>query len=282
MSIQWFPGHMTKARKAIAEAMPLQDVIIEVVDARMPRSSENPLIHELCWRKPRILVLCKSDLADPTVTAAWMRHYTSRSTEEHPRVPLALTTTKLNEIRTKIPALCKELAKHPRGPNKTVRAMIVGIPNVGKSTIANTLMGRAVAKVGNEPAVTKSKQQIVLASGMTLSDNPGLMWPKIENEKDGMRLGLGGAIAENALEFENLGVFAVQIIGERYPQALLDRYKLSALSDSPEATLREIGRKRGCLEKGGIVNLHKAGDAVIHDFRNGALGRLSLESPSHR
>lgn len=280
MSVQWFPGHMTKARSVIAEAVPKQDVIIEVVDARMPQSSENPLLDELCLTKPRVLVMTKSDLADPAVTAQWIAYYNAASKHRvAPRVPLALTTKKLSETRARIVEVCKKLAIKPKGPGGTVRAMVVGIPNVGKSTLVNTLMGRTVAKTGNEPAVTKSKQQVTLPSGIMLSDHPGLMWPKIEHEAQGLKLGMGGAIADNALEYETLGIFGAKLLRARYPELLKARYKLTDLAEDPRELLRDIGKRRGCLERGGSVNLHAAGDVLVHDFRDGALGRISLDVP---
>jgi ribosome biogenesis GTPase A len=279
-TIQWFPGHMTKARKVIAEAVPSQDVIIEIVDARMPRSSENPLFDELCLNKPRVLLLTKSDLADPKATALWLAYYNEQSKQRNaPRLPIAITTKRLAETRTRIVEAAKMLAVKPSGPGGIVRAMVVGIPNVGKSTLVNTLMGRTVAKVGNEPAVTKAKQQVNLPSGILLTDHPGLMWPKIEHEAQGYRLGLGGAIADNALEYETLGVFAAGLFRARYPESLKTRYKLADLAEDPRQLLTDIGKRRGCLEKGGHVNLHAAGDVLVHDFRNGALGRITLELP---
>jgi ribosome biogenesis GTPase A len=275
MGVQWFPGHMTKARNVIAETAPMQDVIIEVLDARMPHASENPLLDELCGDKPRVLALTKSDLADPTATSAWLAFYRAQPK----RLPLAITTTKLNEARARVVEACKKLATKPSGPGGQVRAMIVGIPNVGKSTLVNTLMGRTVAKVGNEPAVTKAKQLVTLPSGIQLTDHPGLMWPKIENEEQGFILGMGGAIADNALDYENLGIFAAATLRERYPNALKTRYKLAELAADARALLTDIGKKRGCLEKGGVVNLNAAGDVLVHDFRNGALGPITLELP---
>jgi ribosome biogenesis GTPase A len=287
MSIQWFPGHMTKAQKAITEQIALTDVILEVVDARMPRSSENPLLADICKRRPRVIVLSKSDLADPAKTPLWLRHYEAlsppstaegKAAMHQPRVPLAVTMGKANETRDRIVALCKKLATHPSGPGKTPRVMIVGIPNVGKSTLANILLGRVVAKTGNEPAVTKAKQQITLPSGITLSDFPGLMWPKIDDDNIGMRLALGGTIADNALDYETLGLFAAKLLAELYPQALCVRYKLDSLPEKAHEILTAIGKKRGCLERGGVINLHKAGDVLVHDFRNGALGKMTIDA----
>src|SRR3954447_15854158 len=204
-SIQWYPGHMTKARRLIAEAMPAQDVIIEVLDARMPRASENPVLTELRKQTPCLKVLSKSDLADPEVTKAWLRYFEdehSAISGEHAAgrvMAIAIRTDRASEARSQIPELCKRLAVRPRGINKTVRAMIVGIPNVGKSTLINTLMERKVAKVGDEPAVTKGQQRVELKNGMTLSDNPGILWPNIEDGFAGLRLALGGAIPDTAI-----------------------------------------------------------------------------------
>ena len=275
MSIQWYPGHMTKARRVLAETMPKQDVILEVLDARMPRASENPVVTELRGQKPCIKVLCKSDLADPEITKAWLA-YLERGDNV---VAIALTTDRPQDIRREIPELCKRLAKHPSGPGKTVRAMIVGIPNVGKSTLINTLMERKVANVGDEPAVTKAQQRVTLKNGMTLSDNPGIMWPKMEDEQGAYRLALGGAIPDNAIDYESIALFGARFFLARYPERLKARYKLDALPASPAALLEEIGRRRGCLKSGGVIDMHKAGDALVHDFRDGALGRISLETP---
>jgi ribosome biogenesis GTPase A len=286
MPIQWYPGHMTKARRLIAESMPSQDVIIEVLDARMPRSSENPVVTELRRHKPVIKVLSKSDLADPETTKAWIHFFEN---EKHPSpgdglrpgkvVAIALTTTRPGEAKTKLPALCKALALHPRGPGKTPRVMIVGIPNVGKSTLINTLMDRKVAKVGDEPAVTKGQQIVTLKSGMTISDNPGIMWPKIEDEDASLRLAFGGAIPDSAIDYETVGFWGAGYLLAHYPDLLMARYKLKALPAKPEALLEEIGKRRGGLRAGGVVDMHKAADALIHDFRQGAIGRISLEWP---
>jgi ribosome biogenesis GTPase A len=288
MQTQWYPGHMAKARRAIAEAMAIHDVVIEVLDARMPASSENPVITELRRHKPCIKVLCKSDLADPTVTAAWLRHF--EATAPRAQDPgsgggasgavaaIALRTDRPGETRSRLPELCQRLAR-PTRQRTTVRAMVVGIPNVGKSTLINTLMDRKVAKVGDEPAVTKSKQQVVLKSGMMLSDHPGILWPKIDDDSASMRLALGGALPDRALEYESVALFGAALLMARYPRGLLERYKLAELPADAAALLLEIGRRRGGLRSGGSVDLHKAADVLIHDFRSGALGRISLEEP---
>ena len=280
MTIQWYPGHMTKARRLLVESIPSQDVIIEVLDARMPRASENPVVTELRKQKPCIKVLSKSDLADPEVTKAWLRWFESTERPGGKVRAIAITTERPGEAKAKIPALCKELALHPSGIGKTVRAMIVGIPNVGKSTLINTLMERKVAKVGDEPAVTKGQQKVVLKNGMTLSDNPGILWPKIEDEIGALRLALGGAIPDAAIDYEVVAVFGGKFFLERIPERLRARYKLEPMPANVDELLREIGRRRGGLRSGGVVDMHKAADVLIHDFRSGALGRISLEAPS--
>jgi ribosome biogenesis GTPase A len=284
MSNQWYPGHMNKARRAIAEAMPLQDVVIEVLDARMPLASENPVVTELRKRKPCVKVLNKADLADPAVTGEWLRYF-----EEAPRearaggeagrvLAIALSANGSTEARRRIPELCKALAMHPSGPGKSVRAMIVGIPNVGKSTLINTLMERKVAKVGDEPAVTKAQQRVVLKNGMALSDNPGILWPKIDEEDVSYRLALGGAIPDTAIDYESVALFAARFFTARYPDLIRSRFKLNDLPP-PEALVEEIGRRRGCLKAGGAVDMHKAADLLVHEFRTGKLGRITLEEP---
>lgn len=283
--IQWFPGHMTKARRELADNLPLQDVVIEVLDARMPSASENPLVTELRKRKPCIKVLSKSDLADPEITSAWLRYFESARAErsadrpEGKVVALAITTEKPSIAKAKIPEICKRLALHPSGPGKTVRAMIVGVPNVGKSTLINTLMERKVAKVGDEPAVTKSRQLVTLKNGMSIYDSPGLMWPKIEEEGASMRLALGGAIPDTAIDYETVALFGARYFLERYPALLIARYKLPALPPDANTLLDEIGKRRGALRSGGVIDRHKAADVLVHDFRSGALGRISLEAP---
>jgi ribosome biogenesis GTPase A len=285
MSIQWYPGHMTKARQAMAEVMPSQDVIIEVLDARMPGASENPVVAELRKQKPCIKVLSKSDLADPSATSAWLRYFEtvraepSKDRPEGRVVAIAIRNDRQTETRTKIASLCARLALHPSGPGKTVRAMVVGIPNVGKSTLINTLMERKVAKVGDEPAVTKSRQKVTLKNGMTLSDNPGILWPKIEDEGASFRLALGGAIPDTALDYESVALFAAGFFLARYPELLRVRYKLEELPAKPTELLAEIGRRRGGLRSGGVVDTHKAADVLLHDFRAGSLGKISLEWP---
>ncbi len=274
MSLQWYPGHMTKARREMAELMPSQDVVIEVLDARLPHASSNPVVTELRGSKPVVKVLTKSDLADPEVTRAWVTYL-----EGEPGVrAFASTTERPLVTRKRIAELCRQMAQH-RGPDKAVRALIAGVPNVGKSTLINTLMNRAVAKVGNKPAVTKDQQAVKLASGMQITDTPGLMWPKIEHEPRAFRLALVGSIPDTAIDYLTIGMFAAEFLLAKYPQLAVDRYKLPAAPKDAEALLTEIGRRRGVLRKGGVVDLHKAAELLVHEVRAGTLGPLSLEAP---
>jgi len=284
MSIQWFPGHMTKARREIAEFMKAQDVIIEVLDARMPHASENPLLATLRRGKPCVKVLAKSDLADPAVTAAWLRYFEEQRgepTEGRPGgavVAMAIRKDDLADIRKRIPELCKKVAV-PRTGSRALHAMIVGIPNVGKSTLVNTLMGRKVAVAADKAAVTKQQQLVVLPNGIVLRDNPGIMWPKLEDPRAALRLALAGAIPESAADPHEVALFAAEMLMASYPDALMQRYKLDALPETPDATLETIGRKRGKLRPGGIVDLAAASAELIQAFRSGALGPMSLEVP---
>jgi ribosome biogenesis GTPase A len=270
MPIQWFPGHMTKARRLIAESMPAQDVVVEVLDARLPLSSENPLLAELRGSKPCIKVLAKSDLADPKLTKDWVRFF------EEPGVAAIAVTTKQPAELQKIPALCKHLMRKTKG---TPRVMIVGVPNVGKSTLINTLLGRKAAKVGDEPAVTKSQQVVTLADGTVLSDNPGITWPKIDDEDASLRLAFAGSIPDTAIDYETVAMWGAAFLLSHYASALVTRFKLKTVPPDANGLLEEIGRRRGALRAGGVIDLHRAADALIHDFRSGAIGRITLESP---
>lgn len=266
---------MPKARRELADLMPSQDVVIEVLDARMPAASSNPVVAELRRDKPCVKVLSKSDLADPDVTQAWLRHFEG----DENVLAIATSLATAGEVKTRVPALCERISRRTRGATKTTRAVIVGVPNVGKSTLTNTLMGRKVADASDEPAVTKVRQQVVLPGGMTLSDNPGLLWPKIEDNAATMRLALGGAIPDTALDYESVALFGAKFFLERYPALVMARYKLKALPASATALIEEIGRRRGCLRAGGVIEVYKAASILVHDFRSGALGRISLERP---
>ncbi len=273
MSINWFPGHMHKARKEIAKVMDEIDVIIEVLDARLPQSSENPLVEQLRQGKPVIKLLNKSDLADPARTREWLDYFNGLEST----LAIAIDYQQKKQIN-RIPELCKQLVPARAKAGRPVRAMIMGIPNVGKSTMINALLGKRIAKVGNEPAVTKSQQRFTLKNGMALSDTPGILWPKIADPDSGFRLAASGAIKDTAIEYEEVALFAAAFMAADYPQWVQERYKLAQLPAGPEALLDAIGRKRGGLRPGGIVDRHKASEVLLHEMRSGKLGRISFET----
>ncbi|MCE9783864.1 ribosome biogenesis GTPase YlqF [Shewanella algae] len=274
MAIQWYPGHMHKARKEIEEVMPQIDLVIEVLDARIPYSSENPMVAKLRQDKPCIKLLNKSDLADPEITNRWIEYL-----EQEQGVRAQAITTLQPVMVRKIPELCRKLVPVSEGALKDIRTMIMGIPNVGKSTIINTLAGRVIAKTGNEPAVTKAQQRINLKNGIVLSDTPGILWPKVDNEASGYRLAVTGAIKDTAMEYEDVALFAAAYFLHAYPEAMMERYKLTSLPATDIELLEEIGRRRGALRSGGHIDLHKASELLLHEFRSGKIGQLSLETP---
>lgn len=274
MSLQWYPGHMTKARRELIALMPSQDVMIEVLDSRMPKASSNPVLAEARGKKPVIKVLTKSDLADPEVTRAWVTYF-----EGEPNVKAFASTTDNPKLtRKRIAELSRDLAQH-RGPTKAVRALIAGVPNVGKSTLINLLMNDTVAKVGDKPAVTKQQQLVRLPNGMELTDSPGLMWPKIEHEPRAFRLALAGSIPDTAIDYYTIGLFAAELFLAKYAPLVVARYKLPTTPVDATALLTEIARRRGGLKKGGEADLHKAAELLIHEFRSGVIGPISLEAP---
>lgn len=279
MSIQWFPGHMASARRKAAEAMAVIDVIIEVVDARLPGASSNPMITELrsARNRPCLKLLNKADLADPEATRAWMEHYNAQP-DTH---AVALSARNAAQV-ARIPALCRKLAPHRSDGTKPLRMMIMGIPNVGKSTLLNALLKRRLAKVGDEPAVTRHQQTVDLGAHMTITDTPGLMWPRIDHDADGYMLAASHAIGRNAVIDEEVALFLIELLRQRYPEALAARYRLDLAGLDEPAILEAIGRRRGCLLKGGILDLEKAAQILLQDYRDGALGRISLETPASR
>lgn len=273
-TIQWFPGHMHKARKEIEEVIPQVDVIIEVLDARIPFSSENPLISQLRNDKPCVKVLNKRDLADPEVTKLWIEHLE----KEKGVKAIAITTNNPNEVQ-QITELCRKLAPHREDIGKNIRTMIMGIPNVGKSTIINVLAGRTIAVTGNQPAVTRRQQRINLQNGIVLSDTPGILWPKVENPHSGFRLAATGAVKDTAMEYDEVAFYTVEYLAKQYPEKLIQRYQLDELPESDVELMEAIGAKRGALRSGGRVDLHKASEILLHELRSGTLGELTLELP---
>lgn len=274
MSINWFPGHMHKARKEIAEVMPQVDIIIELLDARIPSSSENPLVPALRGDTPCIKVLNKADLADPVATAAWVAHLEQTGGIK----ALPLTQKRPEEIH-KLLALAESLLPHRNLETRSARAMILGVPNVGKSTFINILAGRVVAKTGNEAGVTKAQQRIRLANDMVLTDTPGFLWPKLTPPDCGYRLAVTGAIKDTVFDYIDIALFAAEYMAKAYPRGLQERYRLSELPDTDIEILEAIGVRRGCVRKGGSIELQKASSLFITDLRAGELGPFTLETP---
>ncbi|KZN44264.1 ribosome biogenesis GTPase YlqF [Pseudoalteromonas luteoviolacea] len=277
MAIQWFPGHMNKARNEIKEIMPQMDVIIEVLDARIPYSSENPMVTQLRGDKPVIKILNKADLADPDMTTAWMEYFE----QEDGVKTLAFGHDKAAEVQ-RINTLCKKLAPHKVGQDKQLKAMIMGIPNVGKSTLINILAGRIVAKTGNEPAVTKAQQRIRLEDGIMLYDTPGMLWPKVENENSGYRLAATGAIRDTAINYEEVASYTAEYLLKAYPELLQSRYKIEELPECDWTFIEMAGRKRGCIRGGNQVDTHKMSEILINELRDAILGRVTMETPQMR
>ena len=279
MSIQWFPGHMTAARKKAAETMAQTDVVIEVLDARLPLASCNPMIEtlRLFRQRPCLKLLNKADLADPVVTAAWIRYFNSQKGVR----AVALSCKKPGDA-AKVGRLCLELAPHRGTSLKPLRMMIMGIPNVGKSTLMNALLKRRVAAVGDEPAVTKSQARYDLNDHMVLVDTPGLMWPKIQYPDDGLMLAASHAIGKNALIDMEVASFLGGLLLKRYPRLIAARYGCATEDLDGPSLIEAVARRRGYLIKGGTPDLEKAALALVQDYRDGALGRISLETPDSR
>ena len=274
MAINWYPGHMHKASKEMRKIMPQVDLMIEVLDGRIPFSSENPMLAELRGDKPCIKVLSKCDLADPVLTQAWQDYL-----EQDKGVKTIALTTEEPERMKGILDLCHKMMPNKSAGVKNIQAMIMGIPNVGKSTLINHLAGRHIAKTGNEPAVTKMQQRIKLDRGIVLLDTPGVLWPKLENQHGGYRLAITGAIKETAISNEDIALYAVAYLREAYPDYLTARYQLSALSPNDVTLLEAIGKQRGCLRAGGRVDLERAAKILLTELRAGTLGQLTLETP---
>ena len=281
-TVQWFPGHMTKARKIITDNLKLVDVVIELLDARIPYSSANPMLKEIIADKPRVIALNKADLADPAITRQWIASFKAQGIK-------AVSVDAMTGKGTKqLVAITEELARYKtdkllsKGAIKprAARVMIIGIPNVGKSSLINRLAGAARTKTADKPGVTRAKQWIRIGKNLELLDTPGILWPKFEDMTVGLKLSFTGAINDEAVDREQVvGVF-LETMGKLYSQRLRDRYKLyGELPAEPMDLLELIGRKRGCLLKGGIIDTEKAQRIVFTDFRSGKLGLVSLDVP---
>ena len=275
MAIQWFPGHMNVTKQAISDRIKDIDVVVELLDARLPGSSANPMLAELTSSKPALKVLNKQDLADPAITALWLAHYNGMPNTR--AIPLAATDAAPAKALAKA---CKELAPLRGGMIKPLRVLICGIPNVGKSTLINTMTGRRFTKTGDEAGVTKIEQRITLADDFYLYDTPGMLWPRIIVEKSGYNLAASGAVGRNAFQEEDVALELIDYLIQHYPAQLEARYKLDPVADkTDEQVLEAIGIKRGALLGKGKVNLQKAAEIVIFDFRTCSIGNITLETP---
>ena len=274
MAIHWYPGHMHKANKEIKETLSQIDLIIEVLDARIPFSSHNPLLSSLRGDKPCIKVLTKSDLADPDLTRQWQ----SWLEQEQGIKTLPLTTEQPERMRQLIKLSRKIIGTLP-GKRQVFNTMIMGIPNVGKSSLINILAGKSIAKTGNEPAVTKAQQRINLGNDFVLVDTPGVLWPKVENDASMYRLAISGAVKDTAFEYEDIAFFAAEYLLKAYPDNIMQRFKLENLPRNELELIETIGRKRGCLRGGGRIDLNKASKILLTELRAGKLGRITLEAP---
>ncbi|MFX3618443.1 MAG: ribosome biogenesis GTPase YlqF [Sporolactobacillus sp.] len=290
MTIQWYPGHMAKAKRQMIEKIKQIDVIIELTDSRIPQASRNPLVKEISSGKPRLLLLNKTDMADPQATELWRRTFETEGMAVHlvnsqtgqgvaklPEAVRALTVDRRKKLES------KGFTPHPD------RALILGIPNVGKSTLINRLAGKKIAKIGDRPGVTTAQQWIKVGKTMELLDTPGILWPKFDDQGVGLRLAATGAIKEELLDFQEIAAFLLHIMCLHYPEQLKERYRLDTLPDSSESDtvfivtlFDQIGKNRGCLMGGGTVDYDRTAEMIVRDYRHQKLGRLTLEWPEAR
>ena len=280
MNIQWYPGHMTKTRRQIEADLKQVDAVCEIVDARIPISSRNPDIDAICGNKPRIIILNRMDLADSDATARWLRYFKDKGMAA---VATDCKTRKgINSFQPAVRSLLKEKIERnaAKGMNRPVRVMIVGIPNVGKSTLINQISGRKGAKAENRPGVTRGKQWVTVDSSLLLLDTPGILWPKFEDPNVGMKLAYTGAVKENVINTEELACNLIALLAKYYPQSLADRYGITDTKDLPGYTLLELaGKKRGYLLARGEINTERMAKVLLDEYRNGKLGCFTFEMP---
>lgn len=277
MNIQWFPGHMTKAKRQMQEDIKLIDLVIELLDARIPLASRNPEIDQLARDKARMILLNKADLSDPKATSRWKEYF------EHQGMTVLALDSRSASLRKPMQKAIMDATEKKRArdlrrgiKNRPVRAMIAGIPNVGKSTLINSLAGRAAARTGNKPGVTKGKQWIHLRDNIDLLDTPGILWPKFEDQETGIHLAMIGAISDHVLQVEDLSLKVIHFLREAYPGALSDRYAVDEEKEDVDI-LSAIALKRGCLVRGNEIDYRKTADLFLDEFRKGQLGRISIE-----
>ncbi|MGG0283701.1 ribosome biogenesis GTPase YlqF [Peribacillus butanolivorans] len=280
MTIQWFPGHMAKARREVTEKLKLIDIIFELVDARIPASSRNPMIDEIIQHKPRVILLNKADMADPVKTNEWLEYYKSQG-----KTAIAINSQAgngLNQITTASKKLLKE--KYDRMESRgikprAIRAMIVGIPNVGKSTLINRLAKKNIAKTGNTPGVTKAQQWIKVGKELELLDTPGILWPKFEDQEVGLRLALTGAIKDTILNLHEVSLYGLRFLEREYPDRLKSRYNLDVIPQETLELFDAVGKFRGCLASGGFIDYDKTAELVVREIRSEKMGPLTFELP---
>lgn len=281
MAIQWFPGHMAKTKREVIEKLKHIDVVFELVDARIPYASRNPMIDEIAGSKPRLLLLNKADRADPEATKEWRQYFREQGMEALPLDSQSgegiagLTPAAQHLMREKQEKM-KAKGVNPRA----IRAVILGIPNVGKSTLINRLAGKKMTKVGDRPGITKQQTWIKIKDQLQLLDTPGILWPKFEDPITGYRLAATGAIKDDLLDFGDVALFALRVLKDRYPDKLKERYALEVLPDDDVSLFDVIGQKRGCLMKGGEIDDEKTAGVILRDLRSGKIGRVSLEWPA--
>jgi len=281
MQINWFPGHMAKAHRMINEQLKLVDVVIELLDARIPLSSANPIIDRIIAAKPRVVALTKADLAEDSWTEKWLKEFTSKG---HPTIAIDTLTGKgTKQLISRVEAAAQPkldtLAAKGIRP-RAIRVMILGIPNVGKSSLINRLIGTAAARTGDKPGVTRGQQWIKVSKTLELLDTPGVLWPKLEDQQAAFKLAVTGAISDDALDFSKLSMRLLALLQQHYPDRLITRYNLSGpLPEDTQAVLELIGARRGCLRSGGLIDEEKARRIILAEFREGKLGRFTLDYP---
>lgn len=285
MNIQWYPGHMTKAKRKIAEDLKLVDVVIELLDARIPMSSRNPDVNEIVGGKPRVIILNKSDLADENANRLWMKYYTASNT----KVILAnsIKGTGLKEATNAAKLLMKEKIDKLKAKGllvKTIRALIIGIPNVGKSTLINKVAGRSIAQTGDRPGVTRAKQWIKISNELELLDTPGILWPKFEDEQVALNLAFTGAIKDDILDVYELALKLLERLQQDFFSNLKEKYKLEDTHKelSVHDLFNQIGKKRGCIIAGGEIDIRRVAVMLLDDFRGARIGKITLELPPEK